>query len=118
MEFGFVFPPGFNPPREYFRRNAPPSWKQQLLAKGWGYAVIVPTSYQADNGAGLTQGIIGLVNKGQPRKANDWGDFKSMGLERQPGTGLPGNGQGGRCKTGRHRRFIKIWKGSAGGAGL
>ncbi|MBO9561262.1 MAG: hypothetical protein J7621_00755 [Niastella sp.] len=76
MEFGFVFPPGFNPPRDT-SRNAPPSWQQQLLAKGWGYAVIVPTSFQADNGAGLTQGIIGLVNKGQPRKADDWGALKA-----------------------------------------
>ena len=44
-----------------------------MLAKGWGYAVISPISVQADNGAGLTQGIIGLVNKGQPRKLDDWG---------------------------------------------
>ena len=42
------------------------SWQQQLLEKGWGYAILIPASYQADNGAGLTQGIIGLVNKGQP----------------------------------------------------
>lgn len=76
MEFGFIFPPGFNPPRDT-SKNAPPNWKQQLLAKGWGYAVIVPTSYQADNGAGLTQGIIGLVNKGQPRKPDDWGTLKA-----------------------------------------
>ncbi|MGZ3882027.1 MAG: glucuronyl esterase domain-containing protein, partial [Flavisolibacter sp.] len=34
-------------------------------------------SYQADNGAGLTQGIIGLVNKGQPRKPDDWGTLKA-----------------------------------------
>ncbi len=76
MEFGFVFPPGFNPLRDT-SKNAPPGWKQQLVAKGWGYAVIVPTSYQADNGAGLTQGIIGLVNKGKPLKSNDWGTLKA-----------------------------------------
>lgn len=76
MEFGFVFPPGFNPPRDT-SRNPALTWQQQLLAKGWGYAVIVPTSYQADNGAGLTQGIIGLVNKGQPRKPDDWGTLKA-----------------------------------------
>jgi hypothetical protein len=52
-------------------------WQQQLLEKGWGSAVIVPTSYQADNGAGLTQGIIGLVNKGQPRKPDDWGTLRA-----------------------------------------
>jgi hypothetical protein len=50
-----------------------PSWQQQLLAKGWGYALLNTGSVQADNGAGLTQGIIGLVNKGQPRKVDDWG---------------------------------------------
>ncbi len=44
-----------------------------LLAKGWGYATVNPGSIQADNGAGLTQGIIGLVNKGQHRKPDDWG---------------------------------------------
>ena len=52
-------------------------WQQQLLEKGWGYAVIIPASYQADNGAGLTQGIIGLVNKGQPRKPDDWGTLRA-----------------------------------------
>jgi hypothetical protein len=32
---------------------------------------------QADNGAGLTEGIIGLVNKGQPRKPDDWGALRA-----------------------------------------
>jgi hypothetical protein len=32
---------------------------------------------QADNGAGLRQGIIGLVNKGQPRKPDDWGALRA-----------------------------------------
>ena len=50
-----------------------PTWQQQVLARGWGYAEYVPTSVQPDNGAGLTEGIIGLVNKGQPRKLDDWG---------------------------------------------
>jgi hypothetical protein len=54
-----------------------PDWRQQLLAKGWGYAVIAPNSIQADNGAGLTGGIIGLVNKGQPRKPDDWGALRA-----------------------------------------
>ncbi|MDF2192284.1 endo-1,4-beta-xylanase [Paraflavitalea sp. CAU 1676] len=76
MEFGWQLPPDVAPPRDT-SRNAPASWQEQLLAKGWGYAVIIPTSYQADNGAGLTQGIIGLVNKGQPRKPDDWGTLKA-----------------------------------------
>ena len=55
------------------RGPAGPTWQQQVLARGWGYATIVPGSIQADCGAGLTSGIIGLVNKGQPRKLDDWG---------------------------------------------
>lgn len=54
----------------------PPS-QEQLLAAGWGYATINPGSIQADNGAGLTKGIIGLVNKGQPRKPEDWGSLRA-----------------------------------------
>jgi hypothetical protein len=54
-----------------------PTWQQQLLAKGWGYAVIIPNTIQADNGAGLTQGVIGLVNKGQPRQPEDWGALRA-----------------------------------------
>jgi hypothetical protein len=54
-----------------------PTWQQQLLDKGWGYAILIPTSFQADNGAGLRQGIIGLVNKGQPRKVDDWGTLRA-----------------------------------------
>jgi hypothetical protein len=54
-----------------------PTWQQQVLARGWGYAEYVPTSVQPDNGAGLTEGIIGLVNKGQPRKVDDWGALKA-----------------------------------------
>jgi hypothetical protein len=50
---------------------------EQLLAAGWGYAMVDPSSIQADNGAGLTKGIIGLVNKGQPRKPEDWGSLRA-----------------------------------------
>jgi hypothetical protein len=54
-----------------------PPASEQLLAAGWGYATINPGSIQADNGAGLTKGIIGLVNKGQPRKPDDWGSLRA-----------------------------------------
>lgn len=62
-------------------RLAPPgpTAQQQVLAKGWGYATLIPTSVQPDNGAGLTQGIIGLVNKGQPRGLEDWGALRAWG---------------------------------------
>jgi len=64
-------PPPAAPP------NADPPALDQLIADGWGVATINPTSIQADNGAGLTKGIIGLVNKGQPRKPDDWGALRA-----------------------------------------
>ena len=60
-----------------FGPSSAPSWQQQVLAKGWGYALLSPTSVQPDNGAGLTQGIIGLVNHSQPRKLDDWGALRA-----------------------------------------
>jgi hypothetical protein len=50
-----------------------PDWKGQILALGWGYALLDTVSIQPDDGAGLFEGIIGLTNKGQPRKMDDWG---------------------------------------------
>jgi hypothetical protein len=65
-------PPGGPPPGP----QDPPA-TAQLIAAGWGYATISPGSIQADNGAGLTKGIIGLVNKGQRRKPDDWGSLRA-----------------------------------------
>jgi hypothetical protein len=50
---------------------------EQLIAAGWGFSSISPTSIQADNGAGLTKGVIGLVNRGEPRKPDDWGALRA-----------------------------------------
>ncbi len=82
MEFGFSFGGGFgggggNP--------GPGSWQRQVLDRGWGYAILSPNSIQADTGGrvgpngyqGLTTGIIGLCNKGQPRKPDDWGSLRA-----------------------------------------
>jgi hypothetical protein len=66
-------PPGVPP------ANADPPALDQLIADGWGVATISPDSIQADNGAGLTKGIIGLTNKGQPRKPDDWGALRAWG---------------------------------------
>jgi hypothetical protein len=59
--------------------NIDPPAAEQLIADGWGVAGINPTSIQADNGAGLTKGVIGFVNKGQPRKPDDWGALRAWG---------------------------------------
>jgi hypothetical protein len=55
--------------------DPPNTW--QLINAGWGYAMFDPASVQADDGAGITRGIIGLVNKGQPRKPEDWGALRA-----------------------------------------
>ncbi|HEX5444415.1 MAG TPA: hypothetical protein VFW87_11320, partial [Pirellulales bacterium] len=60
---------GFGPPG--------PSRTETLIKAGWGYAMLSPPSIQADNGAGLTRGIIGLTNLGQPRKPDDWGSLRA-----------------------------------------
>jgi hypothetical protein len=92
MEFGFVGPRPVRPPGSAavgqtpipaFPPAAPgPTWQQQVLAKGWGYAEISPASIQPDNGAGLTEGVIGLSNQGQPRKLDDWGALRAWGASR------------------------------------
>ena len=64
--FGPPPPPGGDPPGT-----------EQLIADGWGFAFLNPGLVQADNGAGLTKGIIGLVNKGQFRKPDDWGALRA-----------------------------------------
>lgn len=63
--------------RGRFPAPPPPTWHEQVIARGWAYAILSPTTIQADNGAGLTKGIIGLVNKGQPRKPDDWGALRA-----------------------------------------
>jgi hypothetical protein len=66
---GAAPPPAFRPPG--------PSREQVLAKAGWGYAFLNPNSIQPDNGAGLTRGIIGLTNRGQPRKPDDWGSLRA-----------------------------------------
>ena len=75
MEFGFGGFGGKGPMRPAGKGG--PGWQQQVLAKGWGYAILSPGSVQADNGTGLTKGIIGLCNQGQPRKLDDWGALRA-----------------------------------------
>lgn len=78
IEFGFKLPRGFKmDERMKNLLDSMSNWKPLILSKGWGFAILIPTSFQADNGAGLSEGIIGLVNKGQPRKPDDWGTLRA-----------------------------------------
>src|SRR5438552_11487041 len=69
--------PGLAAPGGAAAAPSDPPATEQLIADGWGYASINPASIQADNGAGLTKGIIGLVNKGQSRRPDDWGSLRA-----------------------------------------
>ena len=60
-----------------FPPRSGPTWQQQVLALGWGYATYFPTSVQADNGAGLAEGIIGLCNRGRPCQPEGWGALRA-----------------------------------------
>jgi lysophospholipase L1-like esterase len=73
IEFGFG---GNFGGRGFPQRPGVIPWTQQAIAKGWGYGTIVPTSFQPDNNR-LTTGIIGLCNKGKPRKPDDWGALRA-----------------------------------------
>jgi hypothetical protein len=68
-------PGGFTPPPPVPGSDAPAT--EQLIIDGWGFVFLNPTAVQADNGAGLTKGIIGLANRGQPRKPDDWGALRA-----------------------------------------
>lgn len=76
------------------RPGSPVPAAQQLVEAGWGYATIHAGSIQDDSGGerlnrvgpprqdgqtggGLTRGIIGLTNKGQPRQPDQWGALRA-----------------------------------------
>jgi (4-O-methyl)-D-glucuronate---lignin esterase len=64
-------PPFFPPPRP---KNDPIA---QLVADGWAVALINPASIQPDSGAGLARGVIGLADRGGPRKPDEWGALRA-----------------------------------------
>jgi hypothetical protein len=61
-----------------------PTAMEQVIAHGWGYALVNTYAIQSDSGSGLNVGIIGLVNGGSSRKPDDWGALAawSWGLSR------------------------------------
>lgn len=68
---GFRFP-GFTPPPK-----TGPDWMEQVVGRGWGYAILVPSTIQPDDGAGLKEGVIGLASAGRPRAPDEWGALRA-----------------------------------------
>jgi hypothetical protein len=123
-----------NRPPEFGGPFKDPPSTEQLLAAGWGYAVISPASIQDDNGAGLTKGIIGLCNQGRPRRPEDWGALRAWAwgasrgldyLETQPAVDAKKVGIEGVSRYGKaalvamafDRRFALALIGSSGEGG-
>ena len=87
MQFGFNFPPGFlpdsaapmHPLARTLRRRAitrrPGS--SRCLRGAEGYAVLIPNRVQDENSAGLTTDFIGLCNRRQRHKPDDWGALRA-----------------------------------------
>lgn len=105
-----------------------------LIADGWGIAQLDPASVQADNGAGLRRGIIGLVNHGKPRQPEDWGALRAWAwgagrafdyLARLPGVDAGHIGIEGVSRYGKaalvtmafDQRFAMVLVGSSGEGG-
>jgi hypothetical protein len=70
------FPEGFRFP------GAPPQpqgqdWTEQVIERGWGYGILVPSTVQPDDGAGLREGVIGYSAAGGARKADEWGALRA-----------------------------------------
>jgi Spy/CpxP family protein refolding chaperone len=110
--------------------------QQDAIAHGWGYGTVNNGSIQADNAAGLRSGIIGLINKGQPRKPDDWGALRAWGwgvgkvidyFEQHPEagvnpkavgiTGVSRNGKGALVAQAFDERVVVSLVGSSGEGG-
>ena len=106
MEFGFA---GFGPPG--FGESNPGSWQQQVLAKGWGYAILIPTTVQADNGGGLNARDHRPVQQGPAAQGGRLGRAAGVGVGRQPRPRLFRDRQGRGRQTGRHRGTFPLRQG-------
>lgn len=73
----FGFPEGFKFPGPPRPADPGPPYTEQLLKRGFGYAVVVASSIQADNGGELKTGVIGISLQGRPRGLEDWGVLRA-----------------------------------------
>ncbi|RYE03519.1 MAG: acetylxylan esterase [Sphingomonadales bacterium] len=130
----FGFPEGFRFPGPPRPADPGPPYTEQLLQRGWGYAVVVANSIQADNGGFLRDGVIGISLRGKSRSPEDWGvlrawawgasrafdalatdpaiDAKRIGIE-----GLSRYGKAALVTMAYDRRFAIGFVGSSGAGG-
>lgn len=73
----FGFPEGFRFPGPPRAPDPGPLYTEQLLKRGFAYAVVVANSIQADNGGGFDTGVIGISLRGKKRNPEDWGVLRA-----------------------------------------
>ena len=73
----FGFPEGFRFPGPPRPPEPGPTPTEQLLARGWGHAIVVPNTIQADNGGQIGDGVIGISLRGERRGPEDWGVLRA-----------------------------------------
>jgi hypothetical protein len=74
----------------------------------WGYAPPDTASIQADNGAGLTKGIIGLTNHGVSLESRRTGCVAGVGLGRLARPRLSADGQRRGCEARWHPKVSLV----------
>ncbi|GAA0277477.1 hypothetical protein GCM10009127_17830 [Alteraurantiacibacter aestuarii] len=74
INYTYVWPGGVTP---NFGGTPAPDAIRQALDNGWVYVEYRPQMLQADNGAQMEQGIIGLAR--WPRQQYDWGALRAWG---------------------------------------
>src|SRR5260370_773729 len=64
-----------------FRPRSPPrpgpDGRRRVLRRGWGFAPLVPSPVQPDDGAGLREGVIGFTTGRHPRANDGWGALRA-----------------------------------------
>lgn len=75
VELGF--PEGFRFPGFPAPAKTGPDWTEQIISRGWAYAILVPSTVQPDDGAGLSEGVIGIASHGKARAPDEWGALRA-----------------------------------------
>jgi len=70
IDYTYIWPAGFKLPGP-----PPPDTAKMVLDRGWALVEYRPTLLQADTGAEMQQGVIGLVR--WPRERHDWGALRA-----------------------------------------
>ena len=77
IDYAYIWPANFKLPGPPPGGPKPLDTKQMVLDAGWAQIDYHPQLLQADTGAQMQRGVIGLVR--WPRERNDWGALRARG---------------------------------------